>query len=191
MAILKIARMGHPVLSRIAAPVKDPTAPEIKRLVADMIETMEDAQGAGLAAPQVHVPLRVVVFQAPGERSTGGLEETEAYDETAPLTVLINPVIEVVDPATEGGWEGCLSVPGLRGWVERARHIRYTGYDTDGRRVVRTAKGFHARVVCHEYDHLDGILYPQRMKDMKKLLFESEIQHWLGKRELEDADAAQ
>jgi peptide deformylase len=191
MAILKIARMGHPVLSLIAAPVKDPTAPEIKRLVADMIETMEDAQGAGLAAPQVHVPLRVVVFQAPGERSKGGLAERESFDETAPLTVLINPVIEVVDPAAEGGWEGCLSVPGLRGWVERARHIRYTGYDTDGKRVVRTAKGFHARVVSHECDHLDGILYPQRMKDLKKLLFESEIQHWLEKRELEDADAAQ
>ena len=136
MAILKIARMGHPVLSRVAAPVKDPTAPEIKRLVADMIETMEDAQGAGLAAPQVHVPLRVVVFQAPGTRSKGGLDETETFDHTAPLTVLINPVIEVVDPAPEGGWEGCLSVPGLRGWVERANHIRYTGYDTDGRRIV-------------------------------------------------------
>jgi len=132
MAILKIARMGHPVLSRIAAPVTDPTAPEIKRLVADMIETMEDAQGAGLAAPQVHVPLRVVVFQAPGERSKGGLDENESFDHTAPLTVLINPVIEVVDATPEGGWEGCLSVPGLRGWVERARHIRYAGYGTDG-----------------------------------------------------------
>jgi peptide deformylase len=191
MSILKIARMGHPVLSRIAAPVSDPTAPEIKRLVADMIETMEDAQGAGLAAPQVHVPLRVVVFQAPGERSKGGLDESESFDHTAPLTVLINPVIEVVDATPEGGWEGCLSVPGLRGWVERARHIRYAGFGTDGKRILRTAKGFHARVVSHECDHLDGIVYPQRMKDLKKLLFESEIQHWLSKRELEDADAAQ
>src|ERR1700742_3503459 len=118
MSILKIARMGHPVLSRRADAVPDPTAPEIKRLVADMIETMEDAQGAGLAAPQVHVPLRVVVFQAPGQRSKGGLDETETFDHTAPLTVLINPVIEVVDPALDGGWEGCLSVPGLRGWVD-------------------------------------------------------------------------
>jgi peptide deformylase len=191
MAILKIARMGHPVLSRVAAPVSDPTAPEIKRLVADMIETMEDAQGAGLAAPQVHVPLRVVVFQAPGERGKDGLDKGESFDETAPLTVLINPVIEVVDPAPEGGWEGCLSVPGLRGWVERPRHIRYAGYGTDGKRIVRVAKGFHARVVSHECDHLDGILYPQRMKDLKKLLFESEIQHWLSERELQDADAAQ
>jgi peptide deformylase len=191
MAILKIARMGHPALSRIAAPVADPTAPEIKRLVADMIETMEDAQGAGLAAPQVHVPLRVVVFQAPGERSNGALDESESFDHTAPLTVLINPVIEVVDATPEGGWEGCLSVPGLRGWVERARHIRYAGYGTDGKRIVRAAKGFHARVVSHECDHLDGILYPQRMNDLKKLLFESEIQHWLSKRELAEADAAQ
>jgi len=186
MAILKIARMGHPILARVAAPVSDPTAPEIKRLVADMIETMEDAQGAGLAAPQVHVPLRVVVFQAPGERSKGELAEAERFDHTAPLTVLINPVIEIVDPSTEGGWEGCLSVPGLRGWVERAKHIRYTGYDTDGQRVVRAAKGFHARVVAHECDHLEGVLYPQRMRDLKKFLFESEIQYWLEKRELED-----
>jgi peptide deformylase len=187
MAILKIARMGHPVLSTIAAPVTDPTAPEIKRLVADMIETMEDAHGAGLAAPQVHVPLRVVVFQAPGERNTGALHEDESFDETAPLTVLINPVIEIVDPKPEGGWEGCLSVPGLRGWVERASHIRYAGSGTDGKRIVRTARGFHARVVSHECDHLDGILYPQRMKDLKKLLFESEIHHWLDKREFSDA----
>src|SRR3954469_12410331 len=107
MAILKIARMGHPVLSGIAAPVRDPTAPEIKRLVADMIETMQDANGAGLAAPQVHVPLRVVVFQAPAGRSDGEPSSTEAFDHAAPLTVLINPVIEVVDPTVEGGWEGC------------------------------------------------------------------------------------
>lgn len=188
MAILKIARMGHPVLARRADPVADPKSPEIKRLVADMIETMEDANGAGLAAPQVHVPLRVVVFQAPGSRSDGGLAEGEAFDHTAPLTVLINPMIEVVNPTTEGGWEGCLSVPDLRGWVERARHIRYTGYDTEGRRIVREAKGFHARVVQHECDHLEGMLYPQRMKDLTKLIFESEIQHWLAKQK---EDAAQ
>src|SRR5258705_5481476 len=166
MAILKIARMGHSVLGRVAAPVPDPTAPEIKRLVADMIETMEDAQGAGLAAPQVHVPLRVVVFQAPGERSKDELADVERFDHTAPLTVLINPVIEVVDPSTEGGWEGCLSVPGLRGWVERAKHIRYTGYDTDGRRILRSPKGFHARVVQHEWHHIEGWLYPRRIGDL-------------------------
>lgn len=181
MAILKIARMGHPVLARRAEPVPDPTHPEIKRLVADMIETMIDAEGAGLAAPQVHVPLRVVVFQAPGERGDPALSEAERFDHTAPLTVLINPVIEVLGGTLEGGWEGCLSVPGLRGWVERADHIRYAGFDTAGRRVERVARGFHARVVQHECDHLDGALYIQRMRDLSKLLFESEAQHWLAK----------
>ena len=184
MAILKIARMGHPVLGRRADPVADPRAPEIKRLVADMIETMQDANGAGLAAPQVHVPLRVVVFQAPPDR---GEPEEESFDHTAPLTVLINPAIEVLDKETDGGWEGCLSVPGLRGWVERTAHIRYAGYDTEGRRVVREAKGFHARVVQHECDHLEGILYPARMKDMGKLVFESEFSHWLSKKGGDDS----
>jgi peptide deformylase len=152
-----------------------------------MIETMEDANGAGLAAPQIHVPLRVVVFQAPAARSDSGLDEAETFDQTAPLTVLINPVVEIVDPGTEGGWEGCLSVPGMRGWVERARHIRYTGYDLDGRRVLRSATGFHARVVQHECDHLEGVLYPQRMRDLSRLIFESEIQHWLNKGKAEKA----
>ena len=187
MAILKIARMGHPVLASVASPVRDLTAPEIKRLVDDMIETMRDANGAGLAAPQVHVPLRVVVFQAPAGRSEASLSETEVYDHTAPLTVLINPVIEVVDPTTDAGWEGCLSVPRLRGWVERPRHIRYTGSGLDGKRILRTAKGFHARVVQHECDHLEGVLYPQRMRDLSKLIFESEIQHWMDHREDEEA----
>jgi peptide deformylase len=179
MAILKIARMGHPVLARRADEVADPAAPEIRRLVADMVETMIDANGAGLAAPQVHVPLRIVVFQAPDERAQDGVSEAELFDHTAPLTVLVNPEIEIVDPATEGGWEGCLSVPGLRGLVERPAHIRYRGYDTQGKLVSRTAKGFHARVVQHECDHLDGILYPQRMGDLSKLIFETEVRHWM------------
>jgi len=189
MAILKIARMGHPVLAGVAAPVPDPTAPDIKRLVGDMIETMEDANGAGLAAPQVHVPLRVVVFQAPSSRTEDNLPEAEAFDHTAPLTVLINPVVEVLDPVVEGAWEGCLSVPGMRGWVERPRQIRYMGYDTRGRRILRIAKRFHARVVQHECDHIDGMVYPQRMADLTKLIFESELQHWLGKHD--DRRAAQ
>ncbi|HEY5347595.1 MAG TPA: peptide deformylase [Rhizomicrobium sp.] len=187
MAILKIARMGHPVLAQKAAPVADPTAPGIARLVADMVETMMDANGAGLAAPQVHVPLRVMVFQAPRERSEPsnnqersdpGLSEGESFDHTAPLTVLINPVLEVLDGEKEGGWEGCLSVPGLRGFVRRPAHIRYRGFDTRGQEIARTARGFHARVVQHEYDHLDGILYPQRMENIGQLIFESEGHHW-------------
>jgi peptide deformylase len=181
MAILKIARMGHPVLATPAAPVSDPTAPEIRRLVNDMVETMIDANGAGLAAPQVHVPLRVVVFQAPGERSQDpGLSAEEAFDHTAPLTVLINPEIAVMDTTLEGGWEGCLSVPGLRGFVERPAHIRYRGYGLDGKLIERSARGFHARVVQHECDHLEGRLYPSRMTDMNRLVFESEIRHFMA-----------
>jgi peptide deformylase len=183
MAILKIARMGHPALAHVAEKVADPTTPEIKRLVADMIDTMQDANGAGLAAPQVHVPLRVVVFQAPEERSDTGLSETERFDHSAPLTVLINPEIERLDESLEGGWEGCLSVPEMRGWVERPAHIRYRGFDTNGEAIHRVARGFHARVVQHECDHLDGVLYVQRMRDMRKFLFESEAHHWMRREE--------
>ena len=178
MAILKIARMGHPVLAAKAQPVPDPTAPGIRRLVGDMVETMMDANGAGLAAPQVHVPLRVIIFQAPGDRSAPGLSEAESFDHTAPLTVLINPELEMIDESREGGWEGCLSVPGLRGFVTRAAHIRYRGFDPNGKEILRTARGFHARVVQHEYDHLEGILYPQRMENLGQLIFESEARHW-------------
>lgn len=183
MTIRKIAKMGHPVLGRRAETVLDPTASAIRALVEDMIETMIDADGAGLAAPQVHEPLRVVVFQAPAERTDPGLSSEEAFDHQAPLTVLVNPVIEVLSPVREAGWEGCLSVPGLRGLVERPAHIRYSGVDLAGRRVERIARGFHARVVQHECDHLDGVLYPQRMTDLSKLIFESEARHWLRRGE--------
>src|SRR5215475_5186613 len=132
MAILKIARMGHPILATAARAVSDPRTPEIRRLVNDMVETMIDANGAGLAAPQVHVPLRLVVFQAPDGRSDPGLSEAERYDHTAPLTVLMNPEIGMVAPGFEGGWEGCLSVPQMRGFVERPFHIRYRGVDHQG-----------------------------------------------------------
>ena len=184
MALLKIARMGHPVLRARAQPIDDPTAPWVRRLVGDMIETMEDAGGTGLAAPQVHVPYRVVVFQVQGERLTDLPDDSEQE-----LTALINPVVEPIGGEQTYGWEGCLSVPGLRGVVPRHLRVRYRGLDLDGNPIDREAAGFHARVVQHECDHLDGVLYPQRMKDLKKLLFESEIQHWLEKRELEDADA--
>jgi peptide deformylase len=178
MAILKIARMGHPVLALPARPVSDPKSAEIRRLVNDMVETMVDANGAGLAAPQVHMPLRVVVFQAPDGRADTGLAEDERFDHTAPLTVLINPEIEILDPAPEGGWEGCLSVPGLRGWVERPAHIRYRGLGLEGEKIERVARGFHARVVQHECDHLDGRLYTSRMNDLTRLIFESEARHF-------------
>jgi len=186
MAILKIARMGHPVLGSKAQPIPDPTSPEVRRLVHDMIETMIDADGAGLAAPQVHVPLRLVIFQVPEARADQGLSEAERYDHTAPLTVLINPEVEVLSADVEAGWEGCLSVPGLRGFVERPAHIRYRGLDHEGKEVARVARGFHARVMQHELDHLDGILYPQRMRDLSKFIFESEVRHWVQPVETEE-----
>ncbi|MBT3360671.1 MAG: peptide deformylase [Rhodospirillales bacterium] len=170
MSILKIARMGHPVLQMNAEPVEDPTAPEIRRLVADMVETMADVGGTGLAAPQVHVPLRVVTFFVSGHR-TG-----EDEDDTAvPLTVLINPEIEVIGDEYEEAWEACLSLPGLTGAVERPHRIRYRGVTLSGEVIEREAAGFHARVVQHECDHLDGVLYPMRMEDLSKFAFVEEI----------------
>jgi peptide deformylase len=169
MAILKIARMGHPVLRRIAAEVADPTAREVKKLVADMIETLEDVGGAGLAAPQVHVSWRVVIFQVPSERVTGRPD-----DPAQALMALVNPIVEPVGEERSLGWEGCLSVPGLRGAVPRWSRIRYRGLTSEGELVDRTVSGFHARVVQHECDHLDGILYPQRMSDLSLLQFNEE-----------------
>ena len=179
MAILKIARMGHPILSRRAEPVADPGAPEVRRLVADMIETMEDANGTGLAAPQVHVPWRIVVFFVAGARQAreDGKAAGEGKSGGVPLTVLINPEIEILDRSTALGWEGCLSVPGLAGEVPRHTRLRYSGLDLEGQRIVREAEGFHARVVQHECDHLDGVLYPQRMTDLGRLVFTSEMHH--------------
>ena len=175
MAILKIAKMGHPVLRRRADPVADPTAPEIRQLAHDMLDTMHDAPGTGLAAPQVHVPLRMVIFLVSAARAAhAGGEAAEV-----PLTVLINPEIEPLGDAMDEDWEGCLSVPGLRGVVPRYTHIRYRALGLNGEAIEREASGFHARVVQHECDHLDGILYPQRMRDLGKLIFNSEERHWL------------
>ncbi len=169
MAILKIARMGHPVLRRVADPVANLTAPEIHKLIADMVETMNDIGGAGLAAPQVHVPLRVVIFHVPEHRISGRPD-----DPAQPLTALINPIIEPLSEDMELGWEGCLSVPGLKGAVPRYARIRYRGLAPDGSTIDRSVEGFHARVVQHECDHLDGMLYPQRMTDMRLLMFVEE-----------------
>jgi peptide deformylase len=169
MAILKIARMGHPVLRGIAVAVEDSWAPEVRRLVADMTETLDDIGGAGLAAPQVHVPWRVVIFHVAADRTTG-----RADDLPQDLVALVNPVIEPVGDTTELGWEGCLSVPGLRGAVPRWARIRYRGRTPEGEPIDRTVEGFHARVVQHECDHLDGILYPRRMTDLGLLVFNEE-----------------
>jgi len=171
MAILKIARMGHPILKETAELVGDPTAPEVASLIEDMIETMHDAGGTGLAAPQVHVPLRVVIFTvfAERDRAEGGTGDG------VPLTVLINPEIEPLGDEREIGWEGCLSIPGMMGEVPRFTHIRYSAYDLDGNRFTREAQGFHARVVQHECDHLEGILYPYRIEDMNRFGFTEEL----------------
>ncbi len=170
MAILKIARMGHPVLLQRAEPVPDPTAPEIRRLVADMIETMHDASGAGLAAPQVHVPLRLFVFRVPPGRTTPAEGDGEMGN-----TVVINPELQFLDDAVVLRWEGCLSIPGMRAAVPRHTRLRYSGVDTQGDPVAALATGFHAGVVQHEYDHLDGILYPMRMKDFSLFGFTEEL----------------
>ncbi len=170
MALLKIARMGHPVLLRRADPVADPAAPEIRRLVADMIETMIDAKGVGLAAPQVHVPLRLFVFRIPPARAGAGGEDGELA-----AGALINPVLTPLGEETAAGWEGCLSIPGLRGVVPRHARVHYAGVDETGTPVSRTASGFHAVVVQHENDHLDGILYPMRMTDLSRFGFVEEL----------------
>ena len=175
MAILKIARMGHPVLIQRAEPVSDPTAPEIRRLVRDMIETMEDAGGAGLAAPQVHVPMRLFVFRVPPGRT----QPAEGDGEMA-NTIVINPGLEFPDEEIALRWEGCLSIPGLRAAVPRHTRIRYTGVDGDGAPVDTVATGFHAGVVQHEYDHLDGILYPMRMSDFRLFGFNEELARAAG-----------
>jgi len=167
MAILKIARMGHPVLMGKAQLVTDPTAAGVHQLVADMIETMLDAPGIGLAAPQVHVPARIVIFRVPGER-----DET---DDGVALTVLINPEIEPLSDEMADGIEGCLSLPEMAGTVSRHTHIRYRAVDLNGEAFEVEAEGYHARVVQHECDHLDGILYPMRMTDLGKLGYAEEM----------------
>mgnify|MGYP001261230468 CR=1 FL=1 len=167
MAVLKIARMGHPALMGVARPVSDPTEPGIRRLAQDMLDTMRDAPGIGLAAPQVHVPLRMVIYMVPESRTNDG--------EGQPLTVLINPEITVLDETTEEGVEGCLSLPGMSGKVARPRHIRVQALDLDGNELDYEAEGFHARVIQHECDHLDGILYPMRMTDLASFGYVEEM----------------
>ncbi|MDE3011441.1 MAG: peptide deformylase [Pseudomonadota bacterium] len=166
MAIREILRMGHPLLRQQAAPVTAFDTAELHALLADMHDTMEAAQGAGLAAPQIGVSLQVVVF---GVRANPRYPEAEQV----PYTVLINPRIEALDDVMVDGWEGCLSVPGLRGVVPRHARIRYTGRDAAGALIDRSVEGFHARVVQHECDHLVGVLYPMRMTDLGLLGYTS------------------
>ena len=168
MTIHRILRMGDPRLLRVARPVTQPDTSEIHTLIADMFETMHAAGGVGLAAPQIGVDLAVVIF---------GFTQSVRYPEASPVpqTVLINPEISVLDDAEDEDWEGCLSVPGLRGRVPRFRRIRYRGLNAHGQPIDREADGFHARVVQHECDHLIGKLYPMRIRDFSSFGFNEEL----------------
>lgn len=164
MSIREILKMGDPRLLRQADPVQQFGTPELEQLILDMFDTMQAANGVGLAAPQIGVNLQLVIF---------GFKQSQRYPDAAPVpeTVLINPILTPLSDQTEDGWEGCLSVPGLRGMVARWNSLRYRGYDQFGNVIDRQADAFHARVVQHECDHLQGILYPVRMQDMKKFGF--------------------
>jgi peptide deformylase len=162
--ICEILKMGDARLLRVARPVEDIRAPALKAIIADMYETMHAANGVGLAAPQIGVDLRLMIF---------GFDANPRYpgEPPIPVTTLINPWLEVLTDETEEGWEGCLSVPGMRGLVPRARHVRYGGTHEDGTAIEREVHGFHARVFQHEFDHLNGVLYPHRIQDMTKFGF--------------------
>ncbi|NML14478.1 peptide deformylase [Azohydromonas caseinilytica] len=164
MAVRELLKMGDARLLRVAQPVREFGTTELQALLEDMQDTMQAAGGVGLAAPQIGVDLQLVLF---------GFERSERYPDAPPVprTVLCNPVIEPLSEDEEEGWEGCLSVPGLRGLVPRFRSIRYRGFDLDGNLIEREAEGFHARVVQHECDHLIGRLYPTRMRDLRRLGF--------------------
>ncbi|MGD9661119.1 MAG: peptide deformylase [Porticoccaceae bacterium] len=168
MAIRQILRMGDPRLLQVSAPVAEFNNAALDALVADMLDTMAASNGAGLAAPQIGELKRVVIF---------GVDKNPRYPhaEPVPQTLLINPVITALSDEREPGWEGCLSVPGMRGLVSRYNHIRYKGFDAAGRPIEVEARGFHARVVQHECDHLDGILYPQKLDDPKHFGFIDEL----------------
>ena len=173
MAILKVARLGHPILRQIAEPVSPEAiaSPEIQRLIDDMLETMDEYDGAGLAAPQVHVSRRIVIYGVHGNPRYPDAEDV-------PLTVLVNPKISPTTSEMVEDWEGCLSVPDLRGQVPRYTRIKVDAYGRDGRPLRFSADGFHARVVQHECDHLDGTVYLDRMRSMASLSFLPEFQKY-------------
>ena len=162
--IREVLRMGDPRLWQKSLPVTRFDSPELNELLQDMRDTMAHLNGAGLAAPQIGVGLRVVIFGVRGNPRYPDVEEV-------PDTVLINPTLTPLSDELEEGWEGCLSVPGMRGWVPRYTRLKYAGYDQHGKRFVREVSGFHARVVQHEVDHLDGVLYPMRIKNFTRFGF--------------------
>jgi len=168
MAVQKVLRMGDPRLLQVAETVTEFNTQELDTLIQDMFDTMAALDGAGLAAPQIGVNKRLVIF---------GVEANPRYPEVeaVPTTILINPQLEALSADMDEAWEGCLSVPGMRGLVPRYTRLRYSGYDRHGEQFIREVEGFHARVVQHEYDHLDGILYPRRIRDMINFGFEDEL----------------
>ncbi len=175
--------MGHPILNQRADEVPDPAAPDVARLVDAMIETMEDADGTGLAAPQVHMPWRIVVYKVVAERAE---EEDGGAGETVPTTALINPVIEPLGEETDVAFEACLSVPDMAGPVRRFARIRLTYQTLEGKTVEQEAEGFHARVLQHECDHLDGVLYPMRIEDMRQFGFVDALGKGHGQRQSDE-----
>lgn len=168
MAVRNVLRMGEPVLLQKASPVERFDRPELHELIRDLDDTMRAKNGAGIAAPQIGVSLQVVVFGVGANARYPDAEEV-------PYTVLLNPVLEPVGREMEEGWEGCLSVPGMRGLVPRFKVLRYRGFDQYGKAIDRTVSGFHARVVQHETDHLLGILYPMRIRDLRNFGFNEEL----------------
>ena len=168
MTVRKVLRMGDPLLLERAAEVERVDTPALRGLLQDMRDTMDALDGAGLAAPQIGVSLRVVIF---------GFEGNDRYPDAPPVpyTELINPVLTALSEELEEGWEGCLSVPGMRGLVPRYARLRYQGLGPDGQLIDRSVEGFHARVVQHEVDHLDGILYPRRIRDLRHFGYSEEL----------------
>ncbi len=171
MAILKIARLGHPVLVKKTNEISNLSDSHLKKIVYDMSETMLDANGIGLAAPQVHLSHRMFIYLNPE------LEQ----DDQINISVFINPIIEKISDETEDNWEGCLSIPGMSGLVRRYKHIKYTATDLNGKKIVGEAQGLHARVIQHEFDHLNGILYTSRLANKNAFGFSEEIENYWKK----------
>ena len=173
MAILKISRLGHPILLQKCKPVKNITGEITKKIIIDMSETMLDAKGIGLAAPQVHINKQIIIFRNPDEEKENEIK----------ITTLMNPKLEKIDDKTDNSWEGCLSIPGMLGLVKRFSRIRYEGYDIHGSIIKKEAEGLHARVIHHEYDHLMGVLYINRLAHKNAYGFADEIEEYWKDRE--------
>lgn len=176
MSILKIARLGHPCLLQKCKPIKDITSVKVKKIIHDMTETMLDAKGIGLAAPQVHINKQIIIFRNPED-------DTEKQIR---ITALINPSISKINSTTDDKWEGCLSIPGMLGLVKRYSKIKYEGYDMKGNIIQKEAEGMHARVVQHEFDHLMGVLYTSRLANNKAFGYSEEIEQFWKEREIDN-----